>query len=982
MTTQYRRERRILTDIVVHDTNQQKENAMNISPNRGRRRKEKQMLIITRTTLVALLVTLGFALAAGAAEPVALPADAVPAQGLIVVVAPDDPELPAALAGPDRLVVAFAREGAAVRRAARAKGVAGLVQVIELPALDVLPMADRLAALTVGRGDVPPVTELTRITRPLGRVARWQDGAWRVETVPWPAGMMQWPDAHGGPSAEPYRGRDIFLTWPMAPRWADGPAIGMAPVGHDSACLVSAGGRLVVATSLDDANLNAPRSRSYVRSWWLVARDAFSGMRLWRRPLGYDPLPSRQREYSRHEPLRSLAMDETRVFTWGEKGLLVVEAATGKQMRQLDTVRPPAVNGRIFLAGGRVLAQVEGGWQAFDLKSLAPVWDVKVETLGAMADDRTLAVAGPERITAVDVATGAGRWQCEHSRPAPVKPIPGGLSYTMVGIDHVDADIVVVRLGGERWILGAADGTKRWTLGKPGGNSTPAAVARHGDVIQIGPYICRVADGQPVRDRQPQPIGAGNCTMPLLLETFAINWKGPMIRLPGSKEKLFYPALRTPCNGYTPAANGLVYAVGSTCGCVPLFVRGTAAHGAARIVDPESLAARPRPVERGPGRPAAEGATGWTMYRADLRRSAATAAKIGGVPKIAWTARLDDPLPDGTVAQSRRADALHGPSAPTASGDAICVVDRDRHSLVCLDAADGKVRWRKDLPAVVDTPPTLAGGRALFGAHDGWVYCLSLADGALVWRARAAPADDWWMAYGRLVSRWPVIGSVVVEGDTVLATAGWTVGRDGGVFAVAFGLADGATRWARVLPKSQSRTAPCFNDAAIADARGVPGVVGQCLRAEPEEGAALLDTPQEGLVRHDPRGNGRYDLVVRGVRGGLALAFADDLVLSVNDAGGMSAFAPDAQPRQAPRWSTRFAQTGSPQAVALAGDVAVAALGQPDGTGRLIVCNRADGAAVASLPLPAPPVRDGLAIVKGAIVVVCADGSVVLMRSP
>jgi outer membrane protein assembly factor BamB len=950
---------------------------MNSNPNPGNSHKEKSMNVFLGTVPVAMLAILALALTTGAAEPAALPADAVPAQGLVVVVAPEDPELPVALAGPDRLVVVFAREGSAVRRAARAKGVAGLVQVIELPALDVLPLADRLAALTVGRGDVPPVAELKRVTRPLGRVARWQDGAWRIEAVPWPAGMMQWPDAHGGPSAEPYRGRDVFLTWPMAPRWADGPAIGMAPVGHDSACIVSAGGRLVVATCLDDANLSAPRSRSYVRSWWLVARDAFSGMRLWRRPLGYDPLPSRQREVSRHQPLRSVAMDETRVFTWGEKGLLVVEAATGKEMRQLETVRSPAVNGRIFLAGGRVLAQVEGGWQAFDLKTLTSVWDVKVDTLGAMADDRTLAVVGPERITAVDVATGAVRWQCEHPRPTSSK---FGGNYTNVGIDYVDADIVVVWLGSERWILGAADGTKRWTLGKPGSSGAPAVVARHGDVIQIGPSVCRVADGQSARDRQPQPIGGGNCTMPLLLETFAINGKGTMIRLPGSKEKLFYPALRTPCNGYAPAANGLVYAVGSTCGCVPLFVRGTAAHGAARIVDPEALAARPRPVERGPGRPAAEGATGWTMYRADLRRSAATAAEIGGVPRISWTARLEDPLPDGTVAQSRRADALHGPSAPTVAGDAICVVDRDRHSLVCLDAVNGKVRWRKDLPVVVDTPPTLAGGCALFGAHDGWVYCLSLADGALVWRARAAPADDWWMAYGRLASRWPVIGSVVVEGDTVLATAGWTVGRDGGIFAATFGLADGATRWAKVLPKSQSRTAPCFNDAAIADARGVPVVVGQCLRAEPEEGAALLDTPQEGLVRHDPRGNGRYDMVVHGVRG-LALAFADDLVLSAN-AVGMSAFAADAQPRQPPRWQTPFAKAGSAQVVALAGDVAVAALGQADGTGRLIVCNRTDGAAMASLPLPAPPVRDGLAIVKGAIVAVCADGSVVLMRSP
>lgn len=938
---------------------------------------------IVRTVSAAVLVTLGLAAGAWAAEPVALPADAVPAQGLVVVVAPEDPELPAALAGPDRLVVVFVREGSAVRRAARAKGVAGLVQVIEAPSLDVLPLADRLAALTVGGADVLPVAELTRVTRPLGRVARWQDGAWRVETVPWPAGMMQWPDGHGGPSAEPYRGRDVFLTWPMAPRWADGPAIGMVPVGYDSACLVSAGGRLVAATQLDDANLAWKYPGYGVGSWWLVARDAFSGMRLWRRPLGYDPMPIRRREISRNQPLRTVAMDETRVFTWGEKGLLVLDAATGNPIRQLDTVRPPAVLGKILLAGGRVLAQIEGGWQAFDLKTLASAWDVKVDTEGALADDRTLAVVGPERIIAVDVATGAVRWQCEHSRPAVDKPVAAGWLHTNVGIDYVDADIVVVFLGSQRWILGTADGTKRWTLGQPGRNGIPTVVARHGDLIQIGGNsVCRVADGQLVRDRLPQRVGGGNCTMPLLLDTFAIDGKGSVIRLPDNKTET-YPALRTPCNGYVPVANGLLYAVGSGCGCVPLFVRGMAAHGAARIVDAEALAGRPRPVERGPGQPSKENTTGWTMYRADLQRSAATAAKVGGVPKISWTARLDDPLQDGTVAESRRAYALHGPTAPTVAGDAICVVDRDRHSLVCLDAADGKVRWRKDLPAVVDTPPTLAGGCALFGAHDGWVYCLSLADGAVVWRARAAPTDDWWMAYGRLSSRWPVIGAVVVEGDTVLATAGWTVGRDGGIFAVAFGLADGATRWARVLsrpPQKVTSKVPCFNDVAIADARGVPVVVEQCLRPEPEASDAVLKVPQEGLVQSDLRTRGHFDQIFRGVRG-LSLAFDDDLVFSAGK-HGMAAFAPDHKAGQPPRLGKLSIQGGPPHAVALAGDVVVAAQGQPDGTGKLTVCNRTDGAAVTSVPLPAPPVRDGVAIVAGAIVAVCADGSVVMTRSP
>ena len=279
--------------------------------------------------------------------------------------------------------------------------------------------------------------------------------------------------------------------------------------------------------------------------------------------------------------------------------------------------------------------------------------------------------------------------------------------------------------------------------------------------VQIGSSVCRVADGQPVRGRIPQPVGGGNCTMPLLLENFAINGKGSVIRLPDNKNET-YPALRTPCNGYVPVANGLLYAVGSGCGCVPLFVRGMAAHGAARIVDTEAFAGRPRPVERGPGRPSKENATGWTMYRADLRRSAATAATIGGVPKISWTARLDG---------------------------------RTRRRHLCC-------RW--PLPTTWCSPP----------ANTAW-------------------------------------------------------------------------RRSRRMLNLGSR-------------------------------------------------------------------------------------------RDWESWPSR----GAPHAVAMAGDVVVAAQGQPDGTGKLTVCSRADGAAVASLPLPAPPVRAGLAVVEGAIVAVCADGSVVMTRSP
>jgi len=57
------------SNIAVHDTDKKQGNAMNSNPNRCGSSKEKQMNAITKATSVAVLVTLGLALATWAAEP-------------------------------------------------------------------------------------------------------------------------------------------------------------------------------------------------------------------------------------------------------------------------------------------------------------------------------------------------------------------------------------------------------------------------------------------------------------------------------------------------------------------------------------------------------------------------------------------------------------------------------------------------------------------------------------------------------------------------------------------------------------------------------------------------------------------------------------------------------------------------------------------------------------------------------------------------
>jgi len=69
----------------------------------------------------------------------------------------------------------------------------------------------------------------------------------------------------------------------------------------------------------------------------------------------------------------------------------------------------------------------------------------------------------------------------------------------------------------------------------------------------------------------------------------------------------------------------------------------------------------------------------------------------------------------------------------------------------------------------------------LFGSADGWVYCLRLDNGAIVWRFLAAPADLRTVAWNRLESVWPVHGSVLILNDTVYFSAGRSTWLDNGI---------------------------------------------------------------------------------------------------------------------------------------------------------------------------------------------------------
>ena len=126
-----------------------------------------------------------------------------------------------------------------------------------------------------------------------------------------------------------------------------------------------------------------------------------------------------------------------------------------------------------------------------------------------------------------------------------------------------------------------------------------------------------------------------------------------------------------------------------------------------------------------------------------------------------------------------------------AAGGRVIVARTVARQVVCLAADNGAEQWRFTAGGGLDTPPTIARGRVVFGCADGWVYCLRAADGVLAWRFRAAPAERLVGAFGSLESPWPVHGSVLVAGDRVYCTAGRSSFLDGGIHAYALNLATG-----------------------------------------------------------------------------------------------------------------------------------------------------------------------------------------------
>jgi outer membrane protein assembly factor BamB len=186
----------------------------------------------------------------------------------------------------------------------------------------------------------------------------------------------------------------------------------------------------------------------------------------------------------------------------------------------------------------------------------------------------------------------------------------------------------------------------------------------------------------------------------------------------------------------------------------------------------------------------------WRTYRRDIARSGAAVESLPRDLKVLWSTR---------VVSQRRTPHGRTIAPPVVAEGKVFVAAPDAHQVWALNAKTGEVRWNYLVGGRVEAPPTIYQGLCLFGANDGWVYCLRASDGELVWRFRTSPEERRIVAYSRVESPWPVPG-VLVTGDVAYFAGGRHGKTEDGIFVYAMDPFTGKVLWKNRVDNSKLET--------------------------------------------------------------------------------------------------------------------------------------------------------------------------------
>ncbi|HID23144.1 MAG TPA: hypothetical protein EYP14_12180, partial [Planctomycetaceae bacterium] len=182
-------------------------------------------------------------------------------------------------------------------------------------------------------------------------------------------------------------------------------------------------------------------------------------------------------------------------------------------------------------------------------------------------------------------------------------------------------------------------------------------------------------------------------------------------------------------------------------------------------------------------------AVDWPMWRYDAARLAEAPGPLPDRMRLQWV-RHFPPLEPAHRNPRLQFDAGY---EPIVVGETLLVGSSRNDRLTALDTGTGEEKWRFYTDGPIRVAPAAWRDKLFLGSDDGWLYCLSVNTGRLLWKFQAVPSGRKVLGNRRLISVWPVRGGPVVADGTVYFAAG--VWPFEGIFVYALDAETGKVRW-------------------------------------------------------------------------------------------------------------------------------------------------------------------------------------------
>lgn len=163
-------------------------------------------------------------------------------------------------------------------------------------------------------------------------------------------------------------------------------------------------------------------------------------------------------------------------------------------------------------------------------------------------------------------------------------------------------------------------------------------------------------------------------------------------------------------------------------------------------------------------------AADWPMYRGDAGRTGYTAESLPGDLGLKWVYRpLHKPTPAWPRDMRMEFDRVYHPVVANGTLYYGSSTDDQIHA---IDSKTGREKWTFFTAGPVRFAPVVWKDKLFAVSDDGYLYCLSAADGKLINKWRGGPTDDKVLGNGRIVSRWPARGGAVIKDGILYWAAG------------------------------------------------------------------------------------------------------------------------------------------------------------------------------------------------------------------